>query len=308
MAAGLLTAATAGCAPAAPPEAAPSATACIRPAAVAGAFYPRDPQKLRAAVDAMLAGAGDVKPAGTPLAALAPHAGYVFSGRIAAFTHKAIAGLAFDTLVVIGHDTHRDGVAFLDDSDVLETPLGKVAVDTELARRLAGHDPGIRISRAMHASDHTVEVQLPFVQARERACRVLPVLFGKPTAANARRLADALAAAAGTRSLFVLASTDLSHYPPRDAARKTDLATLAALGELDPEKLDAYLLRCETRSEVPGLQTAMCARGGVMTAMFFARRAGADRVQVLRYANSGDVAAADGRRVVGYAAALMTKP
>lgn len=278
----------------------------LRPPAVADAFYPADAGRLRQTVDEMLTAAGETDIKGTVLAAAAPHAGYVFSGRVAACTFKAIANTSFDTMVIIGHDCYGGAVAYLSGADAFETPLGKVAVDVDMVRELLNFSPGIRLNDAMHGREHTVELQLPFLQAAGRQCKIVPVLFGDPTPENCRTFADAMAAASEKRKVFVLASCDMSHYPSYEDAVSLDRATLKALQSMDIDALFAHFARAE-RGATPGLQTAMCAKGGVGAALLFAINRGADNVKILKYANSGDVPAGDKRRVVGYGSAVMLK-
>lgn len=278
----------------------------VRPPAVAGAFYPGQPATLRKEITRML----DAVPAapldGTILAAMAPHAGYVFSGQVAAHTFRALANTSFDTLVIIGHDSHRDIVAHLCGQDEFKTPLGRAQVDRAMVKALAAFHPGIRVDNAMHQREHTVEVQLPFLQVMGQNCKIVPILFGDPTPANCRILADAIAAAAGEKTVFILASCDMSHYPSYEQANMLDPSTLKVIESLDVDKLFAHLAKAE-RQPIRGLQTAMCAKGGVGTAMLFAKARGADRAQTLKYANSGDAPAGDKARVVGYGAAVMLK-
>jgi AmmeMemoRadiSam system protein B len=279
----------------------------VRPPVVAGMFYPRSPSQLQDQVKAMLDRVPHLKPEGRILAAIAPHAGYTFSGGVAAYTHKLISLVNFDTLVIIGHDTYRNAVAFTCPVDYFQTPLGSVPVDREMMAKMHAFNGGIRPEYSLHAQDHTVEVQLPFLQVLGRQCKILPLLFGNPTPENCRLLADAILAAAGKKAVFVLASSDMSHYPPYEAARTIDNSTLEALGSLNVMELFSHLKRVETRSAFPNLQTAMCARGGVGTALLYAKARGANRAQILRYANSGDVAGAGKDRVVGYCSVLMVK-
>jgi len=276
--------------------------------AVAGAFYAGNPDRLRATVKRFLDKVPDVKPAGEILAALAPHAGYRFSGQVAAYSHKLLGDVDFDTAVIIGHDSHAPGVvAFICPVDYFETPLGSVPVDTQMAAKMLKFHRGIRADRSIHAREHTVEVQLPFLQFFGRKCEIIPILFGDPTVEHCRILADAILSAAGGKKVLVLASTDLSHYPSYEHAQEVDNSTLETLRSLDVRKLYAHLKTEESKRSIPGLRTAMCARGGVGTAMFFAEARGADHVQILRCANSGDVPAGDRHRVVGYCSVLIVK-
>ncbi len=279
-----------------------------RRAAVAGRFYPGSRAALSREVSELLDSAPEPAAVGEVVAAVAPHAGYVFSGKVAAYTHRYLKGLRVDTVVIIGHDTHaKDIVAWLSDAADFETPLGKVAVDREMVAQLAASHDGIRVSERGHARDHTVEVQLPFLQGLGVDCKIVPVMFGEPTAENCRVFARAIEACSKDKRVFVLASTDLSHYPTYKAAREIDQSTLAQLPDLDVDELFAHLLVQEARTDIPNLQTAMCAKGGVGTAMLFAKGRGAADVRVLHYANSGDVAGSDRTRVVGYGAAIFAR-
>jgi len=279
----------------------------VRPPAVAGTFYPGSPTQLRSTITKLLDSVPEVKPAGKILAAVAPHAGYIFSGSVAAYTHKLLSTVEFDTLIVIGHDTYRDAVAFTCPVDYFQTPLGKVPVDREMIAKLQEFNRGIKAHRSLHSQEHTVEVHLPFLQVLGKKCKILPILFGNPTAENCRILSDAILAAANNKTVFVLASTDMSHYPPYESACKVDNSTLEVLRFLDIGKLFTHLIKQEKQPTVPNLQTAMCARGGVGTAILCAQAHGANYAQILRYANSGDVPAGGKHRVVGYCSVLMVK-
>jgi len=277
----------------------------VRLPAVAGTFYPGSPSQLSSTLTAFLDAVPEIKPVGKIVAAIAPHAGYVFSGGVAAYTHKLLAAVKFDTIVIIGHDTYRDAVAFTCPSDYFQTPLGNVPVDQEMIRKMIEFNQGIKQDRLVHSRDHTIEVQLPFLQVLGKQFKLVPILFGNPTPENCRILTDAILAAAGGKSIFVLASTDMCHYPPYEGACKVDNETLEVLKALDVDRLLGYLKKLERHPPVPNLRTAMCASGGVGTAILFAKANGADHVQILRYANSGDIPEAGKSRVVGYSAVLM---
>jgi len=279
----------------------------VRPPAVAGMFYPGSPNDLRREITSLLDNAPEVKPAGMILAAFAPHAGYAYSGGVAACTYKLLATVEFDTLIIIGHDTFRDAVAFMCPVDYFRTPLGKMPVDREMMAKMHAFHPGIKSDRTIHARDHTVEVQLPFLQVQNRQCKIVPILFGNPTMENCRILSDAILSAAGTKKVFVLASTDMSHYPPYDSACKVDKSTLEVIGALDINQFFKHLAKYERQSSIPNLRTAICASGGVGTAILWAKAHGADHAQILHYANSGDIPAGDKHRVVGYCSVLLVK-
>ncbi|MGD9039708.1 MAG: AmmeMemoRadiSam system protein B [Desulfobacteraceae bacterium] len=279
----------------------------VRLPAVAGAFYPSSANELQRSIKAYLDSVPEIKPAGEIYAAVAPHAGYTYSGGVAAYTHKVLSTVDFDTLIIIGHDTHQNAVAFTCPADYFRTPLGKVPVDREMMEKMHALNRGIKASWAIHAREHTVEVHLPFLQVLGKPCKIIPILFGNPTGKNCQILADTIIRAAGSKRVFVLASADMSHYPPYDLAYKVDKSTLEVLKSLDVEKLFTHLAAQERESSVPNLRTALCAKGGVGTAVLFARALGANSVQILRYANSGDVPGGDKHGVVGYSSVLFVK-
>ncbi len=279
----------------------------IRQPAVAGSFYPGSQSELRAMITKYLDDAPDINPGGEVLAAVAPHAGYVYSGAIAARTFRQLADTDFDTIVIIGHDSYQDCVAYVSPDQYFSTPLGQIEVDREMVEKMMKFSSGIRSSRSIHSEDHTIEIQLPFLQVLGKKCRIVPVIFGNPAAKNCRVLADAIIAAAGDKKVFVLSSTDMSHYPSYKDANRVDRATLEVVKTMDVDRIFAHLGSQTGKNGVPGLQTALCSRGGLGTAIFFAKARGADQAQVLHYANSGDVSIGDKSRVVGYSSVLFVR-
>ena len=279
----------------------------IRPAAFAGSFYSGDMEELKKEVNNLIADAGKRESSGTILAATAPHAGYVYSGGIAAHTFKNISDIDFDTIVIIGHDSFRDGVAYTCPVDYFETPLGRVPVDMEMVDKLHKYSKDIKPNFSIHSNDHTIEVQLPFIQSIKEEFKIVPLMFGYPSPENCRTLADAIKSAAGDKKVFVLASTDMSHYPTYEGANKMDHITLDVIRSMDIKKFFKHVFKQRRDPGIPGLQTAICASGGVGTAMLLAKDAGANAVEVLKYANSGDVKGGDKSRVVGYSSVLFKK-
>jgi AmmeMemoRadiSam system protein B len=287
----------------------PNATAedNIRQPAVAGSFYPASESELRAMIKRYLDNTPDEKPAGDVIAAVVPHAGYVYSGAVAARTFKQLAGVDFDTIVIIGHDSYQDCIAYVSPDEYFRTPLGMVEVDRDMVDKMMKFNRGIRSSRSMHSEDHTIEIQIPFLQVLGKKCKIVPVIFGNPTAGNCRIMAEAIIAAAGNKKAFVLSSTDMSHYPSYEDACRVDKSTLEILKTMDVDKLFTHLDNQIGRRSVSGLQTALCSRGGLGTAILFAKAKGADEAQVLHYANSGDVSISGKDRVVGYSSVVFIK-
>jgi len=274
---------------------------------VAGSFYPDDADDLRREVKGYLDAVPALTIQGEVVGIQVPHAGYRYSAAVAAYGYKALEGTKPDTVVIIGHDANANGIiALLSDAEAFETPLGRVPVDTEMVAALTKAQRGILVHNRVHQRDHTVEVQLPFLQTVLPGIRIVPVLFGEPTAGHCRILAESLAAAAGQRRLLIVASSDLCHYPAQRLAASLDKETMAQVAKLDVEALLSYLETTERGHAGESVQTAMCASGGVGTLLAYAKARGPASARVLHTATSGDVPGGDASRVVGYAAAVVT--
>ena len=263
-----------------------------RPPAVAGLFYPHDPLKLRAVLDDCSARA--VRPEATPSAArrartstpkalIAPHAGYVYSGPIAASAYRALddAAHGIERVVLIGpsHFVRFSGLA-VSRAAAFETPLGAVPVDDSMRREIL-RLPHVMAADFPHAPEHSLEVQLPFLQVLLGEFRVLPIATGDATA---REVATALKCIWGDEETLIIVSTDLSHYLRYEAARGVDAATAQAILACSTE------LNCEQACGCVGINGLM---------QVAAERA--LEVRLLDLRNSGDTTA-ERSRVVGYGA------
>ncbi|HOL71363.1 MAG TPA: AmmeMemoRadiSam system protein B [Bryobacteraceae bacterium] len=275
----------------------------VREPAVAGAFYPADAGELRKMVDALLAR----QPASTvqdPIIALiAPHAGYPYSGAVAARAYALLKGRKPERVVVIA-PSHVEPFSFASvyDGDAYATPLGAVPVDKAFAAKLAAADRRIRLSSRGHApvggrGEHAIEVHLPFLQRVLGDFQLVPVVMGSHGYADCRALGTAIAKLAAGSDTLIVASTDLSHYHPYDEAVKLDRKVLAAIQDWD------YLSM--SRNFESRVWEA-CGGAPVVAAMIAAERMGANKAVLLAYANSGDVTK-DRMRVVGYGALALTK-
>lgn len=251
----------------------------VRQPAVAGGFYPDDPDVLRNEVNSMLAQARGHSIAGLR-ALVCPHAGYRYSGPVAASGFKTLAGLTFERVVVMAPSHHVlfSGVA-IPDADALATPLGNIEVDAS-AKELAKTPPFL-IDSAPHAREHALEVELPFLQRVLKHFELVPLVFGEvDEAAVAQRLNTLV-----DSHTFFVASSDLSHYYPYEKAEQLDHDTVNAILKLDVEALKAG---------------QACGKSPVLALVHLARLRGW-KTQLLDYRNSGDTAG-DKSRVVGYAA------
>ena len=283
----------------------------VRQAAVAGSFYPADPKVLSAMMDNYLA-----KVTGPPvpnanldpiLAVVAPHAGYEYSGPVAAYTYAALKGHKYARVVIIA-PSHYVSFDFssIYDGDAYATPLGNVPVDKAFARELQKMSSTMQLSSQGHdptsaGGEHAIEVQLPWLQKVLGNFEIVPIVMGDQSYENSRALGVALAklikAGGKEGETLVLASSDLSHYHPYDDAETIDHKTLDAL-----QAWDYFSMSRNFQSRI----WEACGGAPIVAAMIYAERMGANQARVLKYANSGDVTG-DKSRVVGYSADVFVK-
>jgi AmmeMemoRadiSam system protein B len=270
-----------------------SPTVRSRQPAVAGLFYPAQPAQLLAAVRELLAAPGAQPRAA--VAAVAPHAGYVYSGRTAG---EVFARLEVPRRCIVlapnhtglGESTHG-GSAFA--VGVFVTPVGEVPVDETTAAALLAQCDLLEDDPAAHAREHAVEVELPFLLARQPQLRIVPVVLGWSDWSRTRRLAEALAAVVrdAGEPVLILASSDMNHYESAAVAARKDRLALAAVERLDGEAL----LDVTRRHHV-----SMCGRVPAAAALHAARLLGAEAAEVVHYSHSGEVTG-DDASVVSYA-------
>jgi AmmeMemoRadiSam system protein B/AmmeMemoRadiSam system protein A len=273
-----------------------------RPPAVSGRFYPADRVQLEAAVQGYLADALPPRKE-RPVALVLPHAGHVFSGQIAADGYRLAMEHEYDLIVILGtnHTTAPfDGVSVHTGSGY-RTPLGLAEIDRELATALAAADGSFRYRPSVHAQEHSIEVQIPFVQVAFPEKKIVAAVVGRPDLGLCARFGKTLARLLGKRRALIIASTDLSHYPNHDDALRADHAVLAAMAELNPALLRSTI-REQLRQGRPGLSTCACGEAPTLATMEAAKALGATRGTVISYANSGDTSIGERGRVVGYGA------
>ena len=276
--------------------------AAERPPAVAGQFYPQAPDTLRAAVAALLR---DALPARAlpPVAIVVPHAGYVYSGQIAADGFSQARGGRYDVVVILG--TNHTSATFrrigVSPAAAFRTPLGAAPVNQPLARDLVTACPDCVFDEAVHAREHSLEVQVPFVQQLFPSAKIVPVVVASDDPGLLRRFGASLAKVLADRKALIVASSDLSHYPRAEDAERVDERTLQAALRLDPEALRTSL-HAAVQGEIPGLETGACGEAPVLAAQAAARALGATHGVRVSYANSGQTLLGDALRVVGYGA------
>ncbi len=269
----------------------------LRPSAVAGTFYSDDPVALRNEIEGYLAQAeASAIDESEPVALLVPHAGYSFSGAVAADAYRLIEGCKFDLVVVVAptHHHYFDGISIYNAGNYM-TPLGEVEVDRELAAELISKYPEISFVSEAHRFEHSLEVQLPFLQVVLGNFRLLPMIMGQQGWSQALKLAEIVAQLAVGRRLLLVASSDLSHFHNAVEAQELDQQIVKTVAAFDPA---AFWSLIENR------QAEACGAGPLLSVMLAAQNIGADRAQILTYRHSGEVCG-DNSRVVGYMSAAF---
>lgn len=263
----------------------------------AGSWYPGKPKELKEMINAFLKNAR-TRVHGEIYGLISPHAGYVFSGPVAAFAYKAVEGLEFDDVIVIG-PSHRHGFigASVDTMAGRTTPLGNVDFDVELARKLIKQNKNISFEPYAHIQEHSVEIQIPFLQMVLKKFKLVEIVMGSHDYATCEILSDAIVKTTKGKRILIVASSDLSHYHPQKEAEKLDNLVIEAVAAYDPEMLFRRLSQdsCEA-----------CGGAPIITTMLAAKRLGATDAKPVAYATSGSTSG-DYAAVVGYLAAVFYK-
>jgi AmmeMemoRadiSam system protein B len=271
----------------------------VRPSPIAGKWYPRNPQTLARNLDQYLAQAEVKPPDGRVWGIVVPHAGYRYSGLVAAHAFNCLQALQPEPVVVVSplHYLHPDAL-LTTAHEAYETPLGLVEVD--MAGLAALDDAlqkqlGAGLTYLQNDPEHSLEIELPFLQRMLGKFRLLPVMIRDQSLEVAKALGQALAQVLAKQPALLVASSDLSHFYTHDQARILDGELLRRLGAFDPEGV------LSAQDEGVGFA---CGRGAIAAVLWAAGRLGANRVSVLRHATSGETAG-DLSSVVGYGAAVI---
>ena len=264
---------------------------------VAGGFYSADPKELSDSIDGLKVSTEQVPTDRRVEIAIAPHAGYPYSGPVAAYTFKAIARNHYKTIIIIGpsHFFPFEGISIWPKGG-FKTPLGAVPVDEDFAQALLKENPKFQFLPQVYEREHAIEVELPFLQKTFDGVRIVPILMGNPDPQVCHDLAVALDKLIGQREdVLILISSDMSHYYTYDVANRMDDLTLQAIKDIDPKK---FFEGCIAR------KMEMCGFVPVTTALLFAKLRGIKHVEVLKHANSGDTSG-DKTKVVGYSSVIF---
>ena len=277
-------------------------SALIHDPVVAGTWYPGTASELRKQVEEYLSRVPGRDSKGQTVAIISPHAGYIYSGQVAAHSFKAVQGQKFDSVIVIGpsHYVPFRGVATYECAG-FRTPLGVIPLDSELIAALVKRESRIKDLPGVFRQEHSLEAELPFLQVVLPGFKLVPLVMGDPDITTCRWLAEAIAECTKGKSVLIVASSDFSHYHSYDVAAEMDHRLLQKIGAMDIEGIEQCLedRKCEA-----------CGRGPIIAAMLAAKKLGADRCDILKYANSGDVTGEkmSPRGVVGYGAARISRP
>ena len=267
---------------------------------VAGTFYPDDAAKLAKAVDGYLKNTILEPINGEIFALILPHAGYGYSGPTAAFGYKSVKGKNYKTVVIIGTSHHYafNGASVYKEGEFL-TPLGGLKIDSEFTKELLGKDPEISFEKKAFEKEHSVEVQLPFLERSLNNFKIVPIVLGDLSYATCQKLAMVLKNAIGNRKdVLVVVSTDLYHGYNIAEANSVDNQTLSSIKSMDPEKI-YYELRDG--------KIQMCGGFGVVTAVILAKELNHNKAFLLHHTNSAEVTGnkKDGNWTVGYASLVI---
>ena len=275
-----------------------------REAAVAGVFYPDDKESLVRQVDNYIQ-EHKQQPQLLPVRALiVPHAGFVYSGYVAAEAYCQIANQSFDNVFLIGtsHKASYSG-AVVPNASVFETPMGDVDVNTEILNELKSATMLITGNNEIHHEEHTLEVQLPFLQRILPNLKIVPILIGSKDANEIEQIAECLKAYFIPSNLFII-SSDFSHYPPAQYAIDEDSRTARVICNNNPDDLIKYISYIED-GEVPNLFTRLCGWSSVLTLLYITQDIEVTYTR-LSYQHSGMKLTKDHSRVVGYQAIAIS--
>jgi len=280
----------------------------IREPAAAGQFYPVDKKELVQQIDDFLAMVPPKKSAGAILGLIVPHAGYIYSGQIAAYGFSELAGQNINTVILIGNSHHAyfEGAAIYD-RGYFKTPLGEVEIDADLAQKIISENKKIKADLGAHTAEHSLEVEIPFLQQTLKDFKLVPILMSEVDLEGIKILVQAISRNIKDKNVLVVASSDMSHYPSYERANYADQKTCEAILTGKIEKLESALAKLENE-QIIGAQTFLCAKEAVEVLMLLMRDLGGGDIKLLKYANSGDVAVApynkkqDKSQVVGYSA------
>ncbi|MFH1825444.1 MAG: AmmeMemoRadiSam system protein B [Candidatus Firestonebacteria bacterium] len=280
----------------------------VREPVAAGAFYPKDITELESMVKKILKESTRQDIFGELLGIIVPHAGYVFSGGVAGYSYKLLENKDIKTVIMIGpsHQFLLDYAAVYDKGSFL-TPLGEVKINEKLAGKIIKSNKLIKASKEPHMNEHSLEVQIPFLQKVLKDFAIVPILVSRFDYNQCKSIGKSIAKVLkDEKKCIILISTDLSHYPPDEVANKIDMQILKEIQNLNPEnliKLDKEIMS----KGYEGVLCTVCGFEASLTGIICLKELGVNKATILKYANSGDTQDGDKKKVVGYGTVAFIK-
>lgn len=274
----------------------------LRKAAWAGQFYPSDPTQLKAQIKEFLDLLPGPGPKSKPLGLIVPHAGYIYSGPTAAAGFKLLLGNNYNTIVVLApsHAAYFEGISIYN-GDKYETPLGTISVDKQIAELLCQQAPVFRLSNDGHDNtsarpEHSLEVQLPFLQAVLENFKIVPIIFHDFSFKTCQTLGQALGAVCSEKDTLVVASSDLYHGYSYKECQRMDNQTLLAIQKMDAKNFLKGIHKKTYQA---------CGAGPIAALIETMKVWGKDRIDKIAQTNSADVSGQIGDWTVGYASLVV---
>jgi len=277
----------------------------VRPPAVAGLFYPETASALLEQIEQCFLhplGPGTMPSSNTvstPLLGLVcPHAGYVYSGPVAAHGYSRLAGHKPEVVVLVGPNHYGLGAEIaISGAQAWRTPLGQVSIERDLSYKIASMLPGASLDNLAHAREHSLEVQVPFLQyVLGDTFSLVAIALTKQDQATSSALGEVLATALSDRPAVVIASSDLNHYEPQAQTMQRDALVLEPILSLEPRRVETVVRRHSL---------TVCGPGAIAAMLESALRRGASKAELLQHATSGETSG-DYHRVVGYASVAVS--
>lgn len=270
----------------------------IRKSVIAGSWYPGNPSILKKNIESFFESVPDLALSAEIVGLIAPHAGYVYSGQVAANAYKLIRGKKYDVVVVIGpsHRVAFNGVSVFSRGGY-ETPLGVVPIAEEFAQKIKNASKITTDIPEAHRQEHSVEIQIPFLQVALGEFPFVPLVIGNQNMDTCQELAAAIYETVRDKKILIVGSSDLSHFYNYNTAKKMDAVALG------------YMKNCDAVGLLQAMEDGKveaCGGGPMAVTMLVAHMMKADKAHLLKYANSGDVTG-DKSSVVGYASAVYCK-
>ena len=268
----------------------------VRPSAIAGTWYPGNPDRLRSMIEELFSKVEKKPPVGDLLGIISPHAGYVYSGQTAAYSYHSVRGQSYDVVVLVSPMHRMIGQRYVvHDADYYETPLGKIPVDHDIVDGLSKH---MEIGKTDWDNEHSLEIQLPFLQVAMGSFKLVPVMVGHDDVFDVEDCVSAMEEVLADRNVLWIASTDLHHIPDYDEVVRKDADVVQALETINLSQIRTTLNRPDC---------SVCGRVPVSIVTDVTQRRGANRLAILHQTNSGDVTGdrSPGQYTVGYLAAAI---